>query len=144
MATAPTARPVALDHLPTCLQIRREVFIDEQRVPEADEVDGLDQACEHFMAFLDGRPVGTARLRITDDGHAKAERVAVLKPHRGQGVGHALMTALEARARALGHRELVLSAQVEAIPFYLARGYQAHGPEFMDAGIPHRKMRLHL
>ncbi len=144
MASSPTAQPVPLDQLPTCRQIRREVFIEEQRVPEADEVDGLDEACEHFLAFLDGQPVGTARLRITDEGHAKAERVAVLKAHRGQGVGHALMSTLEARVRALGHPEVVLSAQVEAIPFYRARGYQAHGPEFMDAGIPHRKMHLHL
>lgn len=144
MVTPVIARAVPLDQLPVCHRIRREVFIDEQAVPEADEVDGRDPQCDHFLAFLEGAPVGTARLRITEDGHAKAERVAVLRPFRRHGVGAALMSALEDRARALGHQEVVLSAQVEAIPFYLARGYEAYGPEFMDAGIPHRKMHLHL
>lgn len=144
MASTPTAQPVPLDQLPICHQSRRVGGREEQRVPEADEVDGRDPGCEHFLAYLDGAPVGTARLRITEDGHAKAERVAVLGAHRGRGVGHALMNALEARARALGHAEVVLSAQVDAIPFYLARGYEPYGPEFMDAGIPHRKMHLHL
>ena len=63
--------------LAECHRIRRIVFIEEQKVPKDLEVDGLDLACVHFLADSDGRPAGTARLRITDDHHAKAERVAV-------------------------------------------------------------------
>jgi predicted GNAT family N-acyltransferase len=127
-----------------CHQIRRIVFIEEQRVPKDLEVDGLDPSCVHFLAEVDGQLAGTARLRVTEDHHAKAERVAVLLAFRRHGVGAALMSALEQKAKLDGHHEVLLSAQVEAIPFYLARGYEAYGPEFMDAGIPHRKMRLPL
>ena len=40
--------------------------------------------------------------------------------------------------------EVDLDAQVQALPFYRKRGFVEEGEEFMDAGIPHRKMRLKL
>jgi len=74
----------------------------------------------------------------------KAERVAVRRPFRGAGVGRALMRALEDEARALGRRELVLNAQLPVVAFYERLGYRAEGPEFLEAGIPHRAMRKPL
>ena len=124
--------------------IRRAVFIDEQGVTEREEVDDLDPECVHVLAELEGRSVGAARLR--DDGHgtAKAERVAVLRDARGRGVGRALMRELERIARARGCRDVLLGAQVSAVPFYLALGYVIEGDEFLDARIPHRWMRHRL
>ncbi len=135
---------VGQDGLQACLRIRRIVFIEGQRVPEPDDLDGLDPQCHHFLALEDGAPIGCARLRITSEGQAKAERVAVLQAKRGLGVGHKIMDRLEQEAAALGHAEVVLGAQVQVIPFYERRGYVAEGPQFMDAGIPHRTMRLRL
>jgi predicted GNAT family N-acyltransferase len=137
-------RRVGLDRLPVCLGLRRQVFIDEQGVPEEEEVDGLDPLCAHFLAEHGGRPVGTARLWETPDGRAKAQRVAVLRDWRGQGVGAALMAALEAEARARGHAAVVLGAQLEAVPFYERLGYAPYGEVFLDAGIAHRMMRRGL
>jgi predicted GNAT family N-acyltransferase len=37
-----------------------------------------------------------------------------------------------------------LHAQTHALGFYERLGYQAYGPEFPDAGIPHRAMRRDL
>lgn len=120
--------------------IRRVVFIDEQNVPQEEEWDDLDSACQHFLATLDGQPVGTARL--LPDAHIG--RVAVLSEARGTGIGVLLMrTAIEAARRA-GHTHVALSAQVHALAFYERLGFIAHGDEFMDAGIPHREMTLSL
>lgn len=132
------------EDMEACLQIRRVVFIAEQNVPEAEELDGLDALCTHFLARAAGVPVGTARLRMADDGRAKAQRVAVLKEWRGLGLGQALMAAVEAAARERGATEVVLAAQVSAIPFYERIAYAAWGDEFMDAGIPHRWMKRAL
>ena len=55
--------------------IRYEVFVDEQKVPEELEIDGLDNEAKHILAFVDGLPIGTGR--ILNDGHIG--RVAVLK-----------------------------------------------------------------
>ena len=135
------ARP---DERARCLAIRREVFVAEQGVPIEEEMDAHDAACVHFLALDRGEAVGTARLRVTVDGHPKAERVAVRRPFRGAGVGRALMRALEDEARALGRRELVLNAQLPVVAFYERLGYRAEGPEFPEAGIPHRAMRKPL
>jgi len=135
------ARP---DELARCLAIRRAVFVEEQGVPLEEEMDAHDPACAHFLALSLGEAVGTARLRVTGDGRPKAERVAVRRPFRRAGVGRALMCALEDEARARGQRELVLNAQVAVVAFYERLGYRAEGPEFLEAGIPHRAMRKPL
>jgi predicted GNAT family N-acyltransferase len=130
--------------LPALLALRHEVFVIGQDVPPDLEVDGLDPICTHFVAREGAAIVGTARLRVTEDGHAKAERVAVSASHRGRRIGAAVMAALEAEAARLGHDEIVLNAQVAVIPFYEGLGYAAEGPVFDDAGIDHRKMRKSL
>ncbi len=135
---------VGLQQLPLCHQIRREVFVEGQKVDETLEIDGLDPECTHFLALEEGVPAGTARLRRTADDHAKIERVAVLEAFRGRGLGHQLMDALEAEARRLGYVEAYLSAQVQVIPFYEARGWQSYDPQFMEAGILHQKMKKRL
>lgn len=125
---------------PTASDIRRKVFIDEQHVPQEEEWDGLDAECQHFLAILDGQPVGTARL--LPDAHIG--RVAVLASARGTGIGVLLMQAAIEAARHAGHTQVALSAQVHALAFYEQLGFVAHGEEFLDAGIPHREMTLSL
>lgn len=119
-------------------EIRRIVFIEEQRVPQEEEWDGQDLACRHFLALQAGAPLGTARL--LPDAHIG--RVAVLRTARGQGIGEALMAAAIAAARRDGHASVALAAQTHALLFYERLGFTAYGDEFMEAGIPHRNMRL--
>ena len=123
----------------TVLAIRARVFIEEQGVSKADERDGRDDEAIHLIAFAADQPVGTARL-ILDGETGKIGRVAVLSEHRGAGLGKALVEkavevlASEAMTRAK------LGAQTHAIGFYEALGFKVTGPEYMDAGIPHRDM----
>jgi predicted GNAT family N-acyltransferase len=135
----PAVRPAATDDLPACLEIRRRVFIEGQRVPEEIEIDGRDAAAAHFLATERERPIGTARLRGYD-GMAKVERVAVLPEYRGSGVGRALMEAAEAGARERGFAAVVLHAQEHVAPFYERLGYRREGATFLEADIPHVKM----
>lgn len=122
-------------------EIRRVVFIEEQRVPREEEWDGRDEDCRHFLAIdNDGKALGTARL--LPDGHIG--RVAVLKEARGRGIGLALMDAAIASARRRGDPCVALSAQVHALAFYERLGFRVHGDTFLDAGIPHRNMTLTL
>ncbi|MDX5377629.1 MAG: GNAT family N-acetyltransferase [Halomonas sp.] len=121
-------------------EIRRVVFIEEQQVPQEEEWDGRDDACRHFLALRDGTPLGTARL--LPDGHIG--RVAVLGAARGLGIGAALMRAAIDAAGRLGHRQVELAAQTHALAFYENLGFTAFGETFLEAGIPHRNMRLLL
>ncbi|MGE5171496.1 MAG: GNAT family N-acetyltransferase [Rudaea sp.] len=117
--------------------MRREVFVEEQGVPEALEWDAADAGALHALATdASGHPIGCARL--LPDGHIG--RVAVRRPWRGRGVGTALLLRLLAAAQARGDRQAVLNAQVAAMPFYERHGFVASGAVFDEAGIPHRVM----
>ena len=120
--------------------IRFEVFVREQRVPAEIELDEMDAQCIHAVAFLEKLPVGTGRL--LPDGHIG--RMAVLKSHRNRGVGAAMLKRLIEAARSRGDREVALSAQVHAVPFYRAHGFVEEGAEYEEAGIAHQGMRLSL
>jgi predicted GNAT family N-acyltransferase len=118
--------------------VRYAVFVEEQKVPAEIELDDLDPLSLHALAFDDeGRVLGTGRL--LPDGHIG--RMAVLRQARGSGVGSALLQALMQAARARGDREVLLSAQTHAMPFYERFGFVAEGAEYDDAGIAHRMMR---
>ena len=119
-------------------RIRFAVFVEEQGVPAELEMDENDAHCVHAIAYVDGRPIGTGRL--LPDGHIG--RMAVLKAWRGHGAGKALLRALVEAARRRGDKEVMLSAQVHALGFYRAEGFEAEGDEYEEVGIPHQTMRL--
>jgi predicted GNAT family N-acyltransferase len=127
----------------TCRQLRRVVFIEEQGVPEADEIDDKDDAAIHLLATENGTPVGSARLLIMGD-IGKIGRVCVLKSHRGTGLGAALIRAAITELRQHGLTRAKLGSQTHAIGFYERLGFTPTGPEYIDAGIPHRDMILPL
>jgi predicted GNAT family N-acyltransferase len=120
--------------------IRIAVFVDEQGVPPELEMDGIDARCLHALAFQGERAVGTGRL--LPDGHIG--RMAVLKAFRGQGVGGAVLAKLMGAAKSRGDREVLLSAQVHAVPFYREYGFEVFGEVYQEAGIPHQDMRRAL
>ena len=131
------------DDIATCRALRRAVFIEEQGVSEADELDDLDGVAVHLLAIVDGRPMGSARI-IPGEGYGKIGRVCVLAEARGTGLGAALMREAVQECRRLGLKTARLGAQTHALGFYEALGVEAVGPVFDDAGIPHREMILTL
>ena len=129
--------------LATCRALRRTVFIEEQGVSEADEIDDLDGVAVHLLATVGGVPTGCARI-VPGTGYAKVGRVCVLAAARGTGLGAALMRAAVEECRGRGFAQVRLGAQVHALGFYERLGFVAQGPVFDDAGIPHREMVLAL
>lgn len=120
--------------------IRRQVFIDEQGIPESEEWDDEDGASVHVIARLNRDPVGTGRLNRA----GKIGRIAVLAGLRGRGIGTQILRRLLDEARRLGIREPYLHAQVQVVPFYEKLGFARRGGEFDEAGIPHVRMSLVL
>ncbi|WP_172152320.1 MULTISPECIES: GNAT family N-acetyltransferase [Pseudomonas] len=120
-------------------RIRETVFIAEQAVPPELEWDAEDVEALHFLAYEGDYPIGTARL--LPDGHIG--RVSVLKDWRGLKVGDALLRAVIAEAEKRGLQQQMLSAQVQATPFYERLGFAIVSGEYLDAGIPHVDMVRH-
>ncbi|MFJ3421327.1 GNAT family N-acetyltransferase [Streptomyces sp. NPDC086082] len=137
-----------------CFAVRKEVFVVEQGVAQEIEYDAYDAVATHVIAVReDGTPLGTGRLLFGEAAAAKTGgdptvgslgRLAVSKEARGLGVGVALVRAIEDAARTRGLAAVDLHAQTHALGFYERLGYEAYGPEFPDAGIPHRAMRRAL
>ncbi len=137
-------RWAAPEEAPLWRAIRHEVFVLGQGVRSEEEVDGRDGACRHVLAHAGGAPVGTARVRPAGRT-AKIERVAVLPRARGAGTGAAIMRWIAARLAEEGAwDDARLGAQTHALGFYERLGWRAEGPEYLDARILHRDMRLAL
>lgn len=134
------------DDLEACFALRRAVFIEEQQVSPAREMDGEDKVARHF-AFRDketGKIIATCRVRRMGSA-AKIERVAVQKDYRRKGVGQELMKyVLQQLAGAGDIQVLKLSSQADAVPFYERLNFRKRGPEYMDAGLPHYDMTREL
>ncbi|MER7839917.1 GNAT family N-acetyltransferase [Streptomyces sp. NPDC096040] len=140
--------------LEACFAVRKQVFVVEQGVPEDLEYDEYDATALHVLAIReDGVPLGTGRLLFGETTAEKTDgdpslgslgRLAVSQEARGLGIGVALVRAIEDAARARGLRAVDLHAQTHALGFYERLGYEPYGPEYEEAGIPHRGMRRAL
>lgn len=117
--------------------IRRQVFCVEQNVSEEIEMDEFDNVATHILAYIDDKPVGTARWRFTAEG-AKMERFAVLKEYRGKGVGEALVKYTLNKLK--DNDFIYLNAQESVIKFYEKFGFEVVGDRFYEADIEHKKM----
>ena len=121
--------------------LRFEVFVEEQKVPMAMEADAADASAVHAVARNRfGLTLATGRMLQAAPGVARIGRMAVSKSLRGGGVGAQLLAALLHAARERGDRQVVLHAQLTAVPFYLRAGFVFNGPEFEEAGIAHVEM----
>ena len=125
------------EELNICFSIRRKVFIDEQNIPEAIEMDDTLVNAKSICAILDEEYVGTARYRETPHG-VKSERFAVLKEHRFCGVGKALVNFIFNNFDQ--HKNIYLHAQEPVVGFYNSLGFKKVEDKFHEAGIPHWKM----
>ena len=118
----------------------------EQQVPEDLEWDGLDANASHLLAKdAYGNAIGCARI-ITDitNSSGKIGRMAVLQNSRGKGLGKALLLAAIEFCRENHWMDISLSAQTYALGFYEKAGFVVCSEVYMDAGIPHCDMKLHL
>jgi predicted GNAT family N-acyltransferase len=127
------------DELKEAFDIRKIVFVEEQNVPEEEEIDQFEDEAQHFVLYDDYDAIGAGRFRVVE-GKGKVERICVLPPYRGKGAGKVIMDAIERYAEEQGIKRLKLNAQTHAIPFYEKLQYEIVSNEFLDAGIPHKTM----
>ena len=126
------------------LAIRKKVFIEEQGVPEDLEFDRLDYQTTHYVGYVDGEPVTTARIHESPAHEYHLQRVATLKEHRGKGYGRELIIFIERSLRHIPDAKVWLSAQDTALPFYEKMGYSVLGEGYIEADMPHHSMEKYI
>ncbi len=130
--------------LEKAFSIREAVFVKEQQVDPAEEYDEFEDSSQHFLAYADQQPVGTARWRHTKNG-VKLERFAVLKFFRGKGVGQALVQAVLSDIKGdpnTAGKEIYLHGQLKAMGLYEKFGFGKSGEMFIECEIEHFLMKL--
>lgn len=138
-AMTPTLATTPQD-IEDCMQLRRDVFVNEQGFTEESEFDDIDRTCQHLILRDGDSCIGTARIfRIGTTG--KIGRICVAQSHRGKGLGAALVRFAIAQFEADPKvSDAYLSAQVQALPFYEALGFIAKGEPYLDEHVPHLDM----
>ena len=128
------------------LRLRAEVFVVEQDCPYLDP-DGRDAEPGTLHLWVDpdpGAPTVAAALRVVvePDGSRRIGRLVTSAGHRGHGLaGMLLDRALASIPAGTG---VVLDAQSRLEPWYAGRGFTRAGEEFLEDGIAHVPMRLHV
>ena len=125
------------------LELRREVFVGEQGVSEADEFDGREDECVHVLAVDGGRVVGCCRLLPAGEV-VKLGRMVVAPDRRREGIAAAMLAESDAQAAALGAGLITLSAQTYVTSLYEQAGYEVTSATFDEVGIEHVRMEKRL
>ncbi|MHA6261036.1 GNAT family N-acetyltransferase [Sporosarcina sp. CAU 1771] len=134
------------EDLEMAFAIRKEVFVEEQKVPledEFDKFDTLDGLSQHILVYYKNQPVGTGRVRWVDN-FGKLERICVLEPFRSFGLGKVIIKKLEEISIEKEFPNVKLHGQTHAEGFYTKLGYTTSSPVFMEDGIPHVLMTKKL
>ena len=125
--------------------LRIEIFVKEQGVPEENEFDSFDLEVPHLVIFLDGEAVATGRNIPYGENTVKIGRIAVKKEKRGLHLGEKIVLELLRKAKEDGAKTVRVGAQTHAVGFYEKCGFSLVGtPEYMEENIPHYDMILNF
>ncbi len=123
-------------------QLRNQVFVVEQQVDPAIEIDAYDQQhpdIYYLGAFINQQLVGTIRIRQTENAWI-LQRLAVKKELRKQRLGSKLIDFCIVAAKNKNIKEIRLHSQIQVLDFYLKLGFEAQGEIFEEAKILHQEV----
>ena len=116
------------------LLVQSEAFSAALYPPESCHIASVDDlsgdSARFFIARFDGRAVGCGAL-VVADGYGEIKRMFVDPATRGQGIGRAILDAIEKCAGYEGLDVLRLETGVrnhEAVALYEQAGYERRGP----------------
>jgi ElaA protein len=132
------------DQLYALLRLRQQVFVVEQQSIYLD-LDDKDQRADHMLC-RDGATL-LAYQRCLPPGVSYPEsslgRIVVARVARGRQLGRQLVQrGVDYNLRRWPGAGIVINAQSYLQDFYRDLGFEAEGEEYLEDGIPHRRMRL--
>ena len=97
--------------------IRETVFLEEQGFEK--EYDENDNIAKHIVIYEDNTAIATCRVYWDEEVNCyHIGRIAVLKPHRGKGLGIKVVTEAEKLVKEMGGKEIFISGQLHVAEFY--------------------------
>lgn len=137
-----TFNQLTTEELYQILRLRSEVFVVEQDCVYQD-VDNKDQKALHIIGTKNGEIVAYTRIFKPGDyfNNVSIGRVVVSQDQRKYGLGKRIMQAsLAAIDQRFPNQPIEISAQSYLLKFYTELGFKVTGEEYLEDGIPHRRM----
>lgn len=129
-------------------RLRRQVFVDEQGLFDADDRDARDAEPRtlHALGFVGDEAAGAVRLYPLASANRewKGDRLAVLPEHRANHLGVELVRFAVATAGALGGRRMIAHVQLPNVRLFERLGWRADGLPVAFHGAPHQLMSIPL
>ena len=133
---------LTIDELYDIMALRSNVFVVEQNCVYQD-LDYKDQKAIHVLGYLNDKLIAYTRIFGPGDyfKNPSIGRVTVSQKERGKYLGHKLMEAsISVVLERFTVTQIDISAQSYLEEFYKTHGFKASGSEYLEDGIPHKKM----
>ncbi len=123
------------------LKSRSEIFLLEQHIV-CQDMDNIDYNATHMFLWEDNKVVAYLRVFKIAGNNLKIGRVLSIR--HNEGLGRILMelSLNYIKKHFNKYNNICVDAQVQAIGFYQKFGFKVISDEFLDEGIPHKKMML--
>jgi N-acetylglutamate synthase-like GNAT family acetyltransferase len=134
--------PITQDEWESYYRLRFTILRAPWNQPLGSEVLADESEAIHAMVLEDDQIIGVARMHKSGENQGQVRCVAVAAEAQGKGVGKAIMSHLEGRAKEMGMQEIVLEARENAVPFYKSMGYVIEKESYLLFGeIQHYRMK---
>lgn len=131
------------EELLACFEIRKQIFVNEQKLFKKNDRDKYDSRAIHIVALYNNKVVGTVRVYKTKNNIWFGSRLAVLKQYRGK-VGMRLIRKAVEFVKENGAEKFMARIQKKNIPLFKRLKWTLQGPCFMYHGEPHQLMEAKL
>jgi radical SAM protein (TIGR04043 family)/putative N-acetyltransferase (TIGR04045 family) len=126
-------------------EIRREVFVLEQKLFPISDVDEKDAESLHLVAEWNRQVIGTVRVfPVNNNGHWIGGRLAVRKVYRHTGAGELLVREAMNYVKRRGCTKFTAHIQLENVLFFSRLGWKTIEPVKKYFGKPHQLMEADL
>jgi radical SAM protein (TIGR04043 family)/putative N-acetyltransferase (TIGR04045 family) len=126
-------------------EIRKEVFVLEQKIFSNSDIDENDPKSIHLVAEWNNQVVGTVRVfPVDNNGHWIGGRLAVKKEYRNTGAGELLVHEAIQCVKSRGCTKFTARIQLENVSFFSRVGWKTIEPVKDYFGRPHQLMEADL
>ncbi|MFX1294047.1 MAG: GNAT family N-acetyltransferase [Promethearchaeota archaeon] len=134
-------QPKTKEEFESMYDLRWKILRKPWNQPKDSKKSQSEANTTHFIALINDKIIGTARLHKISEKIGQIKYLAVEKFYRKKGVGYALMESIHITARNQFLKYLILNARETAIKFFEKLGYQVieDGP-LLFGEIKHKKM----
>ena len=126
-------------------EIRKEVFVLEQKIFSNSDADENDPKSIHLVAEWNNQVIGTVRVfPVNNNGHWIGGRLAVRKEYRNTGAGELLVREAIQCVKSGGCTKFTAYIQLENVALFSKIGWKAVESVKQYFGKPHQMMEANL